>query len=114
MTWKTPSVAAVIAVLLAANLASTAVEARDGRNGALAAGAALGIVGGLALGAAAAGAAPRAPVIVHEAPTPVVVERRTRVYESVEEEAPTCRVKRKRIWDEDREVWIVKRIEVCE
>ena len=111
MTWKTNSVAAVIAVLLATNLASSDAQAR-GRNGALAAGAAFGIVGALALGAAAANAGPR-HVIVEEA-RPVYVERRTRVYESVEDDAPVCQVRRKRIWDDYREVWIVKRIEVCE
>jgi hypothetical protein len=87
-------------VALALGLASAPASARDGEN---AAAAALGIVGGLAIGAAIA-SQPPAHVVVRR-PAPVVVEE-------IEEE-PVCVIKRRRYVDEFGDV-TVRRTKVCD
>jgi hypothetical protein len=68
--------------------------------------AAVGVLGGLAAGAAIASSARAAPVYV-ERPAPVYVERRTRV---IEEE---CFVERRRVWVPGWG-WEARRRTVCE
>jgi hypothetical protein len=86
-------------VALSLSLASAPASARDGEN---AAAAALGLVGGLAIGAAIA--SQPAPVVVRRA-APVVVEE---VYEE-----PVCVIKRRRYVDEFGDV-VVRRVRVCD
>lgn len=87
--------------LVALALAGAPAQARDGQN---AAAAALGVVGGLALGAAIA-SQPPAPVVVHRRAAPVVIEEF--------EEEPVCVVKRQRFVDEFGDVTI-RRTRICD
>lgn len=66
------------------------------------------VIGGLAagalLGAAIAGGGPGyyyGPGPYYHGPGPVVVED------------PGCRIVRRRVWDEYRGIWVVRRVEVC-
>jgi hypothetical protein len=85
------------ASVLAAGLATalvgvTPAEAKDGRNGAFAAGAAAGLVGGALVGSA---------VRPRYEPAPVYVE-------------PECRIRRERFYDERRDRYVTRRVEVCD
>ncbi len=92
MTIRTTIIGA-LALASAAAIAVQPVEARDGRNAALAAGA----IGGFALGAAAAASGPYAAPGAY-------------AYEA----GPDCYVESRRVWDDYRGVWRVRRIRVCD
>ena len=108
MSMSTPTRHRRLAATLVASLAMTSfllpiqhASARDD-GGAIAA----GVIGGLALGAIAGGAA-------RPAPPPVVYESRpVRVAPPVEyEDEEECRIRRERFWDGYE--WRVRRVRVC-
>jgi hypothetical protein len=97
-----------LSLVAACLVAGTPASARDGQN---AAAAALGVVGGLALGAAIA-SQPPAPVYGRR-PTPVYVHRPAPVYVETYEEEPVCVIKRRRYVDEFGDVTI-RRVKICD
>ncbi len=89
-----------LSLVAACLMAGSPASARDGQN---AAAAALGVVGGLALGAA----------IASQPPAPVYVRRPAPVYVETYEEEPVCVVKRRRYVDEFGDV-TVRRVKICD
>ena len=88
--------------LAASVVTAVAMPAQAGDGGAIAA----GIIGGTALGimagAAAAGAAPPPPPPPYYAPGPAYYAP-----------GPRCWFERRRIWDDDGDGYVVRRVRVC-
>lgn len=97
--------ALVGAVLLTA---AGSASARDGRNGALLGGAAIGVLGGVALGAALASPPPPGP-----RPRPVYVEEEAAPVYVAPRRGPVCHYERRKVWLDEAE-FTYKRVEVCE
>lgn len=95
--------AALVAAVLVA--AAGSADARNGRNAAAIGGAALGVLGGVALGAALASPPPPPPRPIYvEEPRPVYVRPVA---------GPVCHFERRKVWLNEVE-FTYRRVEVCE